>query len=181
MTQSNLTQWLGGILARYNPKTALTTAATCCALVLGGCSSLPEKKIYTNIDINAPAEQVWAILVDNSAYAEWNPYHVRVNGTIAVGNTLDLQIHKPNGDSVLIQPSVMRLEPLRELTWGGGIRGIFFGEHVFLLEPINAQQTRLIHKEHFSGIAIPFASLETIEEGYADMNTALKQRAEAGH
>lgn len=148
------------------------------SMILGGCSALPEKKIHTAIDIDAPAERVWDILLDNTTYPDWNPYHVAVTGTLTPGNTLELEIHKPNGETVNIRPSVLRVESHKELTWGGGIKGIFYGEHVFLLEPINALQTRVIHKEHFSGIAIPFASLDAIEEGYILMNKALKKRAE---
>ena len=72
----------------------------------------------------------------------------------------------------------MRIVPEKELSWGGGIRGLFFGEHVFLLEESGHGITRLIHKEDFEGIFVPFASLEAIEEGYREMNQALKKRAE---
>jgi len=76
-------------------------------------------------------------------------------------------------------PHGMRVVPLKELAWGGGIKGIFIGEHVFLLERIDKSSTKLIQKEDFSGLAIPFASLDAIEEGYSLMNRALKERAEA--
>jgi hypothetical protein len=97
---------------------------------------------------------------------------------MAIGEALDVVINKPNGERVEIQPHVMRLEPLTELTWGGGIKGIFFGEHVFMISAIDESRTRLVHKERFSGAVIPFASLDSIEEGYDQMNQALKERAE---
>ncbi|MDH3326951.1 MAG: SRPBCC domain-containing protein [Gammaproteobacteria bacterium] len=137
-----------------------------------------EKYIYTEITINTPVEAVWAVLVNNQDYPNWNPYHVRVEGQLKKGEKLFVKIHKPNGAKVEIEPHVMRIYPFKELTWGGGIKGIFFGEHVFLLEAIDANTTRLIQKEEFSGIAIPFAALEAIEEGYTQMNEALKQKLE---
>lgn len=146
--------------------------------LLSGCGAIPEKKIFTSIDIDAPSDLVWNMLIDNKRYPEWNPYHVQVNGMMAEGAKLDLLLHKPNGETVEIEPHVMRIVPKQELTWGGGIKGIFFGEHVFLLSPLSNRQTRLIQKESFSGLAIPFASLDAIEEGYQQMNLALKQRAE---
>lgn len=148
------------------------------SLWFSGCAAIPEKNIYTSIDIDAPRDKVWAILFDNTAYPDWNPYHVEVNGKMAIGKELDVVINKPNGETVEIQPHVMRLVPLTELTWGGGIKGIFFGEHVFLLSSLGESRTRLVHKERFSGIAVPFASLESIEEGYDLMNRALKERVE---
>ena len=154
------------------------TAIFITLLLFTGCAVIPEKNIHTSIDINAPRDKVWSILVDNPAYPEWNPYHVKVDGTMTIGEQLDVVINKPNGKTVKIQPHVMRLEPLTELTWGGGIKGIFFGEHVFLLFSIDESRTRLVHKERFSGIAIPFASLESIDEGYNLMNQRLKEKAE---
>jgi len=139
---------------------------------------IPNKHIYTEIDISAEPETIWAILLDNENYPEWNPYHVKVNGTLEVGAKLYVEIHKPNGERVEIEPYVMKIVPLKELAWGGGIKGIFFGEHVFLLDRLNENSTKLIHKENFSGLAIPFASLDAIEEGYNLMNKTLKKRAE---
>lgn len=143
-----------------------------------GCSGLPAKHIHTEIDIDASPREVWNILADNARYPEWNPYHVRVDGELEVGASLSLEIHKPNGERIEIEPRVLRIVPQRELTWGGGIPGIFYGEHVFELAPRGRTGTRLVHRESFKGIAIPFASLDAIEEGYRQMNHALKQRAE---
>lgn len=151
----------------------ISIAALLCAFV-----SMPRMDIMTTIDIDAPVETVWSILVDNTAYPVWNPYHVAVVGNMALDETLDVEIHKPNGEIVHIKPRVMRIEPLQELTWGGGVRGVFFGEHSFLLEVVDTNRTRLLHREHFSGFAIPFAALDGIGEGYDRMNRALKQTAE---
>lgn len=62
---------------------------------------------------------------------------------------------------------------------GGGIKGIFYGKYVFLLKETEPGSTLLVQKEDFTGMGVPFASLEAIEEGYKKMNMALKQRAEA--
>jgi len=139
---------------------------------------IPEKKIYTEIDIAAPVEKVWDVLVDNESYPSWNPYHVKVEGTLGLGTKLNVEIHKPNGQKVEIEPYVMELEKNKKLTWGGGISGVFKGVHVFELISVNENKTTLIHRERFSGIVIPFASLDTIEEGYLLMNEALKMKVE---
>lgn len=148
--------------------------------MVSGCSVLPDKNIHTEIVIDARPEIVWAVLVDNANYPEWNPYHVRVEGRLVEGEALLVELHKPNGKQLEIEPRVLRVDPYRELTWGGGIRGIFFGEHRFLLEPAASEKTRLVHSETFAGIAVPFAELDAIEEGYRKMNRALKKRVETG-
>jgi hypothetical protein len=55
----------------------------------------------------------------------WNPSHVKVERRLKVGNELFVEIHKPNGEKVEIEPHVMKVFPLKEQAWGGGIKGIF--------------------------------------------------------
>lgn len=102
-----------------------------------------------------------------------------VQGAIKEGEKLNVTLHKPNGEVVHIDPHVMRIIPLQELTWGGGIKGIFHGKHTFLLEETDRGYTKLVQKESFTGFATPFASPDSIEEGYSLMNQALKARAES--
>jgi hypothetical protein len=144
-----------------------------------GCSLVPTKHIYTEIEIAAPPTTVWAVLEDKSRYPQWNPSHVNVQGVMKEGEKLNVTLHKPNGEVVHIDPHVMRIIPLQELTWGGGIKGIFHGKHTFLLEETDHGYTKLVQKESFTGFAIPFASLDSIENGYSLMNQALKERAES--
>ncbi len=146
---------------------------------LSGCSMLPQKNIYTEIDINAPRHIVWEILVDNQSYPLWNPYHVKVEGKIKEGEELQLEIHKPNNSKINIEPHVMEVKSQKLLSWGGGIKGVFHGKHVFELRQLSDTSTRLLHHEHFTGLVIPFAQLATIEEGYELMNEALMLRAES--
>jgi hypothetical protein len=140
----------------------------------------PGKHVCTEVEIAAPPQAVWSVLADNANYPAWNPYHVQVTGEMAPGQKLMVHIHKPNGEETTVKPHLLRLVPNRELTWGGGVRGLFYGEHVFLLEETAEHHTRLIHKESFRGLAVRFVPLEAIDEGYALMNEALKRHIEAG-
>lgn len=135
--------------------------------------------VHTRITIDAPPEEVWDVLADTARYGEWNPYHVRVDGELVEGATLDVEIHKPNGDVIEIEPEVSVVDEPRELTWGGGVPLIFTGRHVFRLSPTDSGGTLLIQEEDFDGIAVPFAALDAIQEGYEQMNAALKARVEA--
>ena len=149
----------------------LSALAAFASLGVAGC-----KSIHTQTEIDAPVDDVWEVLADTERYPEWNPYHVRVDGPLAEGAKLEVEVHKPNGNEVIIHPHVQVLRPGQELTWGGGVPGIFTGRHVFRLEPLPGGRTRLVHAERFSGLAVPFAELDTIEEGYDEVNRSVAAR-----
>ncbi len=134
---------------------------------------------FTQLEIDAPPTTVWEIVSETSSYGEWNPYHQSVAGQLEVGQTLEIEIHKPNGNQLTIHPHVMKLEPNRELVWGGGITGIFKGEHSFRIKPVADNKCQLIQEEWFRGLVVPFAELGSIEEGYNAVNQAIKKRAES--
>ena len=166
------------VLAR-KPFPPRSSAPSRAALLLAGVCAFGCKNVYTQADIDAPVDEVWAVLADTERYPEWNPYHVRVEGSLEQGEKLEVEVHKPNGNELVIHPKVQVLDPGRELTWGGGVPGIFTGRHVFRLEPLPDGRTRLVHEESFRGIAVPFAELGTIEEGYEQVNRSVAARVEA--
>ena len=53
-------------------------------------------------------------------------------------------------------PTILSVRPDRELRWLGRffVRGLFDGEHYFLLEPLNERRTRFIQGETFSGLLV---------------------------
>ena len=150
------------------------------AFLITGCTT--DIAIRTQIDIDAPPNVVWQTLADFERYPDWNPYHIRVVGELAEGAPLEVRVRRPDGKIVDVPAvHILRLEPERELTWGGGIEGIFHGAHVFLLEQLPGGGTRLIHNEDFEGLFIGFADLppDVLTEGYNLMNKALKTQVES--
>lgn len=135
--------------------------------------------VHTEIEIAAPPAKVWSALADNARYGEWNPYHVRVDGDLVEGARLDVELNKPDGSVVKIRPHVLAVEPEKRLDWGGGIRGVFRGVHVFELHASGNGCTRLVQRETFAGLFVGFAELGGIEEGYNRMNRALKTKVES--
>jgi uncharacterized protein YndB with AHSA1/START domain len=47
------------------------------------------------VEIDAPQEFVWGVLVDYARYPEWNPYTVRVETTLEIDSAIDLYLPDP--------------------------------------------------------------------------------------
>ena len=79
------------------------------------------------------------------------------------------------------KPTLLTFSASSELRWLGivGARWIFSGEHYFILQPINSNETKLIHGENFSGILAPlFIKAGEITKSFANMNLVLKESLE---
>ena len=136
----------------------------------------------TEIEIDAPVDEVWAVLTDLDAYADWNPFIVSAAGEIEVGARLTNTL-KDDGSSTVFTPEVLVADEAKELRWIGRfwVPGIVDGEHYFELEAIDGGRTRLVQGETFTGVLVPFAgSALDVEDDFAAMNEALKARVEAG-
>ena len=46
------------------------------------------KEIYSEIEINAPANVVWDIITDFDNYPEWNPFIMEISGNQIVGKQI---------------------------------------------------------------------------------------------
>jgi hypothetical protein len=141
-----------------------------------------EHRIQTQIDINAPAARVWALLSDFDGMQSWNPFIKSILGSLAQGARLSVRITPPGKSGMRFKPKVLSVRPERELRWLGHlfVSGIFEGEHYFLLEPIWEHRTHLTHGEIFSGVLVGLLSntLSSTKAGFEAMNAALKQQAE---
>ena len=141
------------------------------------------KEIETSVEIDAPPAAVWRVLTDFPAYGEWNPFIRSIEGTVQEGERLAVRLEPPGGKGMTIKPTVLAAEPDRELRWNGRllIPGLFDGEHTFRIEPIDGQRSRFVHGERFTGILVGLVKgvLAKTEQGFEEMNAALKERVEA--
>jgi hypothetical protein len=146
---------------------------------------MAKKVLQTRIEIQASPERVWEILTDFPSYPEWNPFIRRVTGEAQEGTTLEVQIELAGGRKMTFRPKLLAVEPSRELRWLGRLfmPGLFDGEHVFTIEPVDEKRVRFTQRESFTGLLVP-ALLSRVEEGtwhgFREMNKALKDRAERG-
>jgi len=164
----------------------LTTSATLAAAALVtayGIGQFTTRTLHTEIEINAPASAVWDELTDTDSFQDWNPFVTHLSGDLIVGSRLSATIQPDGGKPMDFTPTVLVADADQELRWVGrlGVRGIFDGEHYFVLEQTENGTTLLRHGENFSGMlaAVVFAMVgEDTENGFRAMNTALKARVE---
>ncbi len=138
--------------------------------------------ITSQIEIDAPAATVWAILMDFPAYPEWNHFIRQISGQPKVGARIEARLQPPGGRAMTFKPTVLVAEPDREFRWLGKlfVKGLFDGEHVFRIEPLGPDRVRFVQQESFAGVLVPLlkGTLGQAEEGFRQMNAALKVRAE---
>lgn len=140
-------------------------------------------EITTSVEIDAPPETVWDVLTDFPRYPEWNP-RMRITGRANVGARLQVAPGPESGRVPTFRPRVLRAEHGRELAWLGHlyVKGLFDGEHRFTIEDLGDGRSRLDQSEQFSGVLVGiinrFIGADT-EEGFHQINAALKTRAEA--
>jgi hypothetical protein len=141
------------------------------------------KEIRTEIDIRAPVEKVWDLLTDFKNFELWNPFIRKIEGTPSLGTKIKIHLRTSAGKSRTYQPKITKLEPFKELRWFGKstIPGIFNGERIFILEPIESNQIRFIHKEIFTGLLVHLVGNRLDKDMYSSfisMNEALKENSE---
>ena len=142
------------------------------------------RELRTEIAIDAPTDRVWAILTDFDSFPDWNPFMLRAQGNVKVGETIEVYVKQPDGIGMTFKPRVLAAEPNREFRWKGRMvmPGIFDGEHIFEIEELGDGSCRFVQREQFTGILtslmLRFIGKKTLR-GFEMMNTALKARAEA--
>jgi hypothetical protein len=142
-----------------------------------------SKELISSIDIDAPATDVWEMLVDFGAYPTWNPFITSAAGPVQAGSQLTLRMQPVGGSAVTLRPTVVEVVKGHRLRWQGrlGVRGLFDADHLFTVEPQGAAGSRLVQQEQFSGLLVPFFQ-GSLDRGtlpaFQAMNAALKDRAE---
>jgi hypothetical protein len=148
--------------------------------------------IKTSVLINAPVSVVWDVLVNFQEYPVWNPFLKSLSGKIAPNEQIKVIMHPAGGGENTFYPRLETMITNTSLTWVGkmadygcmNLGALFSGNHYFHLEEQDENVTYLRHGEEFSGALIWALSgqLETIyHDGFAAMNTALKDRSEKIH
>jgi hypothetical protein len=138
----------------------------------------------TSIDIDATADQVWAILTDIEVYERdaWNAYIESITGVISRGERVTAVLKAPEQPRRTVRPTLVSAT-FPELSWEVKLVGrpVLHALHYFKVEPTGSHSCRFIQGEQVRG-ALTFMVFHLVDKsvsGFHTFNEAIKRRAEA--
>lgn len=141
------------------------------------------RAVETQIDIAAPAQTIWDVLVDFESYGKegWNAYIRSIEAPLTKGERISADTYTEE-----MGPRALRAKMLAvafpELSWEVKlpIPGLIHARHYFRIEALSAGQSRLIQGEEVVGIlkSTVFHLVEKSRSGFEIFNAAVKKRAE---
>jgi len=140
------------------------------------------RELSTQIEFDATPDEVWEVLQDFARHAEWNPFITKIDGELHPGAKLDVRLEPEGERGITMHPTVLAVEPGRELRWLGHllVPGVFDGEHRFLIEESGPGRVRFTQSERFGGILLPLFWKKLRDggtaKGFRAMNEALVRR-----
>lgn len=138
------------------------------------------KEFSATTTIHASPETIWGILTDAASYPEWDPYAERIEGKIALGESIKAYTKLSPGRAFPVK--VSEFVPGQRMTWRGGMPlGLFKGVRTFTLSQQANDAVQFTVREVFSGPLLPLIgrSLPDMTEPFAQFVDGLKKRAEA--
>ena len=138
------------------------------------------KSFGTTCVIDAPPSKVWAILTDLPAWPKWNTTVPKVEGTVALGNTVTVYTTASPGRAFPVK--VAALNPPWQMLWSGGMPlGLFVGKRTFTLTEHTPGKTTFTMKEAFSGLLAPLItkSIPDLQPLFVEFAACLKRASES--
>ncbi len=130
-----------------------------------------------SLDILAPAHKIWALLTNAKDFPRWNSTVTRLEGEVALGNALKLQV--PISKRTFT-PRVSKLEAPKRMVWSDGFAPMFRGVRTFELTEKAGGVTAFEMREVFSGLMLPMirGSLPDFGPPFEQFASDLKREAE---
>ncbi|WP_232678257.1 SRPBCC domain-containing protein [Nocardioides sp. R-C-SC26] len=146
-----------------------------------------------SIEIDAPLDLVWQIMLDTDEYGAWNPFVFRAETPTPaqVGNPIVLHVRWRNGRTTRSPERITAIEPpvrhdgtttaLLSYVYEGlpAKLGLVRGIRHQRLTQIDGGPTHYETVEEFSGPLVRFAGPDRVADGFARHAAGLKERAEA--
>ncbi|GAB3491091.1 SRPBCC domain-containing protein [Amycolatopsis cihanbeyliensis] len=136
------------------------------------------------VEIEAPARFVWEVLVDYPRYPEWNPYTVRAETTLRIGDRIDLTVPAMDGSAgTFVNREYIRVvDPPHHLRYDTGdeLPGIFAVRDQWI-ESLGPRRCSYRTTDTFSGEHAGQVMRQAgpwVKEGFDAVARALKARAE---
>lgn len=140
--------------------------------------------VRASIEIDAPPERIFDILADLPAYPEWNPFTVRAESTLRLGEAIHLCVRLRGGRLSHRVEYVSKNERPAALCWGMTMGAGFLlrAERCQTLTPLGDGRTQYVSEDVLEGWLAPLvmrAYGPVMQRGFEAVASALKQRAEA--
>ena len=147
-----------------------------------------------SVEIDAPLEVVWQVMLDTAAYGEWNPFVVRAETPQppAVGNPIVLHVTWANGKGARSPEVITGIDEPRTDSDGTSTAcltyeyaglpsklGLVRGTRHQRLTQLQDGPTLYDTVEEFSGPLVKLAGPGRVAEGFRRHAEALKRRAES--
>jgi hypothetical protein len=154
---------------------------------------MPEARPDARVEIDAPIETVWAVMMDVAAYGEWNPFCYRADCPVPpkAGDPIKLYVRWGNGKTQTSPERISLVEPpaLDGATQRATLAYVYEGLPAKLGLVKGRRLQRLTQEpggrtiydtvEEFSGPLVPLAGPDRVAEGFQRHADALKIRAES--
>ena len=130
--------------------------------------------------IAAGPQVIWDLLTNASAYPEWNPAVLGIEGEIREGKTIKLKsIVNPDRQFKL---KVSDVQPPRHMVWSDGMPlGLFRGARSFDVVPRGDGTSEFKMEEVYSGLMAPLItrSIPDMSDSFDKFADGLKEAAES--
>ena len=146
-------------------------------VVLALAATLPRKSVHAELIIDAEPSAIWEVLMDTSAYGEWNPIFTNVSGTFSEGAKMQLRMTTADGGSTQIEVLVKEIVANQVLNQTAGIPGVLTADHRWLIEE-TAEGMRVVQHEEYRGVGVLFYDPAYVQDLYQQGLVSLKERLE---
>ena len=142
-------------------------------------------RIYrAEVDIAAPPQRVWDVLVDLDRYEAWNPFTPKVVTDLDPGSPVEITVVLGGKRVMQVEEMVEATPPERlvwKTTWGGPL--LLRAQRTQTLEPLGGGGTRYVSEDVMHGPLVPLVHWihgRSLTDGFQAMADALASRCEAG-
>lgn len=145
---------------------------------------MAKEKIEHRIGILAPADVIWASLIDVASWPEWTGLYTRASGVIRIGEVLDLEVSIPGQAPRAIQPRILDWAPNDHIHWKLSLmHGLVSTVRYMEIEDLEGAPGCIFSNgEIFGGLLgarLAWRERRSIRAGFTLLGEGLKTRAEA--
>ena len=137
------------------------------------------KSFATRIDIQAPVETIWRILIDLPNWPRWNTTVERTVGNVERGSKVTVFVKQSPGRAFPLR--VTELDVPRRMVWAGGLPfGLFKGTRLYELTTPAATGAVFSMREQYTGrlAEVIGKSIPDLQPAFEEFARCLKREAE---